>query len=308
MELAGETRDRIESLLASDDVVLFMKGTPARPEGGFSATVVQILDRVIPRYATVDVLAEPELREGIKAFSSWPTVPQLYVKGEFLGGCDIVRELSESGELFLRLGVDPASISAPTIQVSDAAAPALKRIVEEATEGKVLHLQVRGSFENSLYTAVREAGTLEVESNGVRIHVDPGTVSRAQGLRIDLVETDEGPGFKIENPNAPQVRQLTPQELDRMRGSGEPHLLFDVRTPQEAEQASIEGARLVTPEIARSIEKLDKDAVLVFHCHHGGRSQQAAEHYLSLGFRDVSNLVGGIDAWSRDVDASVRRY
>ncbi len=91
--------DRIKADIASNDIVLYMKGTPAMPQCGFSATVVHILDHVGVKYKGVNVLADPEIRQGIKDFSNWPTIPQLYVKGEFVGGCDIIKEMFESGEL-----------------------------------------------------------------------------------------------------------------------------------------------------------------------------------------------------------------
>ena len=91
--------ERIKSNLGDNDVVLFMKGSPVFPQCGFSATVVQVLTHLGVKFKGVDVLADPELREGIKQFSSWPTIPQLYVKGEFVGGCDIIREMFEAGEL-----------------------------------------------------------------------------------------------------------------------------------------------------------------------------------------------------------------
>lgn len=90
---------QISELLASNRVVLFMKGTRQMPQCGFSAQVVRILDALLPSYETVDVLDSPELRDGIKEFSQWPTIPQLYVGGQFIGGCDIVREMNASGEL-----------------------------------------------------------------------------------------------------------------------------------------------------------------------------------------------------------------
>ena len=99
MSISEETRNRIGSIIGSDEVVLFMKGERRQPQCGFSAQVVQILDHLIPEYATVDVLSDPEIRQGIKEFSSWPTVPQLYVRGEFVGGCDIITEMFQSGEL-----------------------------------------------------------------------------------------------------------------------------------------------------------------------------------------------------------------
>ena len=91
--------DRIKSEIDSNDVVLFMKGTPGMPQCGFSATVVKVLDHLGVKYKGVNVLADAEVRDGIKQFSNWPTIPQLYVKGEFVGGCDIIREMFESGEL-----------------------------------------------------------------------------------------------------------------------------------------------------------------------------------------------------------------
>ena len=91
--------DRIRESIETSDVVLFMKGTPLFPQCGFSSRAVAILDHLGVEYASHDVLADPELRQGIKDFSSWPTVPQLYVKGEFIGGSDIMMEMYESGEL-----------------------------------------------------------------------------------------------------------------------------------------------------------------------------------------------------------------
>src|SRR5262245_49673968 len=125
MSLSPAVQQRIESLIAGDRVVLFMKGNRSRPQCGFSAQVVQILDALRPDYSTVDVLADPEIRDGIKQFSSWPTIPQLYVGGEFVGGCDIVKELLASGEIYGALGVPAPSNAAPVIHVSDTAAAEL---------------------------------------------------------------------------------------------------------------------------------------------------------------------------------------
>jgi monothiol glutaredoxin len=91
--------DRIAADVASGDVVLFMKGTPVFPQCGFSAAVVQILSTLGVKFKAVDVLKDADIRQGIKDFSNWPTIPQLYVKGEFVGGCDIIREMFETGEL-----------------------------------------------------------------------------------------------------------------------------------------------------------------------------------------------------------------
>ena len=91
--------ERIRQEVGGTPVVLFMKGTPVFPQCGFSATVVQVLTHIGVKFKGVDVLTDPAIREGIKQFSNWPTIPQLYVKGEFVGGCYIVREMAASGEL-----------------------------------------------------------------------------------------------------------------------------------------------------------------------------------------------------------------
>ncbi len=91
--------ERIRNDVKGNDVVLFMKGSPVFPQCGFSAAVVQVLTNLAVKFKSVDVLQDPAIRQAIKEFSNWPTVPQLYVKGEFVGGCDIVREMYETGEL-----------------------------------------------------------------------------------------------------------------------------------------------------------------------------------------------------------------
>ncbi len=92
-------KDRIESDLKANDVVLYMKGTPVFPQCGFSSAVVQVLTHLGIKFKGINVLEDPEIRNGIKDFANWPTIPQLYVKGEFVGGCDIVREMYQTGEL-----------------------------------------------------------------------------------------------------------------------------------------------------------------------------------------------------------------
>ena len=95
----SDVNQRIDSLVKDHGIVLFMKGSPLFPQCGFSSRAIQILDHLGARYETVDVLQDGEIRQGIKAYSDWPTVPQLYVRGEFVGGSDIMTEMYESGEL-----------------------------------------------------------------------------------------------------------------------------------------------------------------------------------------------------------------
>ncbi len=107
------TQDDIRAEISSNDVVLFMKGTPQFPMCGFSGQVVQILDYLGVPYKGVNVLENEAIRQGIKDFSNWPTIPQLYVKGEFVGGCDIIREMFQSGELQQHLTGQGVPVKAP---------------------------------------------------------------------------------------------------------------------------------------------------------------------------------------------------
>jgi monothiol glutaredoxin len=301
------TRQQIDTLIASDRVVLFMKGDRGRPQCGFSATVVQILDEIVPDYTTVDVLADPAIRDGIKAYSSWPTIPQLYVAGEFIGGCDIVRELYGSGELHEKLGAGRPERVVPTLHVTDAAAAFLRGAAERA--GQLLHMRIDPRFETRAYLGPAEPGEIAAEANGVTLHFDLASAARAEGLRVDYVETAHGHELAIDNPNAPpSVNAMDAPSLKALIDSGRPFHLYDVRTAEEREIARIPGAVMLDADTAAGIEKLPKDALLVFHCHHGGRSAQAAEHFRKLGFRNVHNVTGGIDAWSQFVDPSVPRY
>ena len=111
MSISELTRERIASLIHSDRIALFMKGTPESPQCGFSARVVQLLNDFMVSFTSFDVLQDPEIRAAIKEYSSWPTIPQLYIDGEFIGGCDIVEELCDSGELETKLFGSPSAVA-----------------------------------------------------------------------------------------------------------------------------------------------------------------------------------------------------
>jgi monothiol glutaredoxin len=306
MSLDENLRKRFDDLVGKNRVVLFMKGTRGAPACGFSAQVVGILDELIPAYETVDVLASAEVRDGIKEYSQWPTIPQLYIEGRFVGGCDIVREMHANGELGPLLGVT-GDVALPAITITPAAAGALRAARE--VEGDELHLEIDARFQYGLFFGPRAAGAIEVEAGGVTVLMDRATARRADGLSIDYVEGPGGAGFKIQSPHEPpRVRQLSPAELKAMMDRGERFELLDARTPRERAIASLPGARLLDAEAQRWLEGLPRETPLVFHCHHGGRSQAAAEHFLGQGFRTVYNVRGGIDAWSQTVDPSVPRY
>ncbi len=111
MDNIDHISQNIENEIKSNDVVLFMKGTPVFPMCGFSAATVEVLNKIGVKFGSVNVLDSDEMREGIKKFSNWPTIPQLYVKEEFIGGCDIVREMFESGELLELLNTKGIDVS-----------------------------------------------------------------------------------------------------------------------------------------------------------------------------------------------------
>ena len=207
MNLDEDARQQIDDLVHSHDVVLFMKGNRQAPQCGFSATVIQILDTLTPEYQTADVLSEPGLRDGIKVYSSWPTIPQLYVKGEFIGGCDIIQELFGSGELHEKLGIQLDLSIRPTITIADEAAQALRQAVSSARadgDGRELHLAIDARYQASLAMAPRGDHDIEIDVNGIRLLVDALSAQRADGVSIEAVDTPRGTGFKIENPNAPE--------------------------------------------------------------------------------------------------------
>ena len=302
-------KSRIESLIESDRVVLFMKGTRVQPMCGFSAATVGILDSLVPEYTTFNVLEDQEVREGVKAFSDWPTIPQLYIDKEFVGGCDIVKQMFNSGELHGMLGLDAPDRTPPGIFVSDAAAAVIANALD-ANPGAAVHLSIDGRWQHSFNLGPMEGHEVRAESNGVSLLFDVASAQKAKGLSIDLEETVQGTAFRIDNPNAPPpVGRMSPSELAAARReAGAAPTLVDVRPSDERARAVIEGSIPLDDDGLKIVSALPKDARLVFYCHTGVRSRSAAEHFRAEGFTDVHNLEGGIDAWSREVDPSVPRY
>ncbi|MBX3162331.1 MAG: Grx4 family monothiol glutaredoxin [Deltaproteobacteria bacterium] len=309
MTLDPQLKQKIENLVTSDSVVLFMKGSRSFPQCGFSASVVNILNTLIPKYTTVNVLTDVDVRGAMKEFSDWPTFPQLFVRGEFVGGADIVRQMHESGELEKKLGDLVAAPKLPSVTVTPKAAAQLKAALTEGGPGDVIHITITPTWDHELDLGAKEAGRVTVESNGVTLQLDRASAAKAEGLTIDHVDGPDGGGFKIENPNRPaQVRQIAPKELKALLDQGKVKHFYDVRTDKERATARLANTTLLDDATMGAIEALPKDTPLAFHCHHGGRSRAAAEHFLKLGFTNVYNLAGGIDAWSSDVDPSVPRY
>ena len=303
-----DTREAIDDLLSHNRVVLFMKGNRAQPQCGFSAKTVAALDMVLPDYVTVDVLQDPEIREGIKAYGNWPTVPQLYVAGELIGGSDIVTEMFDSGELGNVLGMAEPTGRPPQIEIDPAAAEIMSNAVQ-SRPGQTIHLKIDAGFEHTLALGPPRPGSLDMASGPVSLQTDRWSAARADGLRIRVRDSLQGQGFSFENPNAPPpVKQMTVQELKAALDRGEKPWLFDVRGDDERQRASIPAAKALDEAAITAIDNLPTNTAIIFHCHRGGRSQAAAERYRRRGYTNLYNLAGGIDAWSREIDRSIPTY
>lgn len=303
--LTAPLRERIDAMIASNRVVLFMKGSRTAPQCGFSASVVQILEDRAAEYDTVDILADMTLREGMKSYANWPTFPQLWVDGDLIGGADIVEQLASDGALDPILGVSPPS--PPSITFTPAAAAMIVGAMGD--EPFALRLRIDPRFNYSFEPWDGEKPDITVISAGMELHLDPTSARRADGITVDHVSDASGAGLVVDNPNEPvRVRQMSVQTLKNRLDAGDPLELIDVRTDREWNTARIASAKLLDPDTQATVEAMPRDTVLVFQCHHGVRSQHAAEHFLSMGFSDVHNLVGGIDAWSQHIDPDVPRY
>ncbi|WP_018972231.1 Grx4 family monothiol glutaredoxin [Rudaea cellulosilytica] len=309
MSLSPATRTRIETLLRDNPVVLFMKGSPQAPQCGFSAAASGVLNELLPQYATINVLEDAEMREGIKAYGNWPTIPQLYVKGELVGGADIVQSMYNSGELQALFGLPLPDRTPPAITITDQAAQAIRSALADAEPGLALHLSIDARFQPQFHLAEPSDDALRSESNGIDVLFDLGSAQRARGIRIDWVETMQGAGLSIDNPNAPStVKQLSVRELAQRLEANEAITIVDVRPPEERAIAALKTPFRTLDAGIAALADLPKDAPIAFLCRSGGRSQQAAEQFRAHGYTKVYNVTGGINAWAREIDPTIAEY
>ena len=300
---------QISSILANNPVVLFMKGTPEQPRCGFSAKSADVLNNLAPGFFGVDVLSDDDIRQGIKTYGNWPTIPQLYVKGELIGGSDIIMQLYNTGELHQLLGVAAPDRSAPEIFISAEAASAIRAgMADEPALG--LHLRIDGRWQASFQLAAIEGHEIKAVAGDLSVYMDVQTAQRAKGLRIDWVESLQGSGLSITNPNAPSaVKLMTVSGLAAALKTDHPPLVIDVRPEHDRLRAPFPlPSRVLEGSTLSALEALAKSQPLAFLCHFGNSSKQAAEHFRNLGFTEVFNVEGGIDAYAREIDASVVRY
>jgi len=224
-ESSSEPHIRIEKMLSENPVFLFMKGTPESPQCGFSYKVVDILRAWKVPYKSFNVLSDESIRQGVKDYANWQTIPQLYIDKEFVGGSDVIEEMSNNGEL-----------------------------AEMLTK----------AFPN-----------LEI--------VPPPPIAE-----VNEISSVEAAALLKEKP---EIK------------------LLDVRTVEERETAYIENSVLLDQDLVEKIlDSWDKNTEVMFVCHVGQRSKQAAEYFASQGFQKIYNITDGIKGWSNNVDPSIPQY
>jgi len=296
MSLDSATRERIETVLQDHRVVLFMKGDRRQPQCGFSAAATNMLNELLPDYHTINVLEDPEIREGIKAYGEWPTIPQLYVEGELIGGADIIRQLYTSGELHELFGAAKPDRTPPEITITDAAAEAIRQGTANA-QGVALHLEIGPDHSAGFQLAPAGEHDIVAHSNGLEVHFDPASAQRAKGIVIDWVSTVQGEGLSLKFPGAQEIKSLTVQELKARLAAGDVTLI-DVRPAHNrAAVPPLPQARVLDDEGYERLAALPKDTALAFICNVGISSQSMAERFAAHGFSNVYNVVGGMEAW-----------
>lgn len=298
MSLPEALRSKIEQQIASDRVVLYMKGTPQQPQCGFSAKTVGILDGMIPSYASFNVLADEDVRQGIKVYSDWPTIPQLYVDGELIGGCDIITDMYNSGELHEALGLQAPDRSPPEITISDLAAQNIKAGMEGHAD-LALHMSIDADWQPQFGLQPAQGNEISSTFNGITVLFDLQSAQRARGAKIDWVETLQGSGLDVMLPEAPApVKPMQASELKQAIDNGTAPLLVDVRSETDrANVPSIAGAVALDRDTLTELQTRAKDTPMVFVCNVGNSSRGAAEHFRKLGFTEVYNLEGGMGAF-----------
>lgn len=307
MSLDATTRERIETLLKDHRVVLFMKGNRQQPMCGFSAAATNTLNELLAEYHTVNVLDDPEIREGIKAYGDWPTIPQLYVEGELVGGADIIRQMYGSGELHALFGIAAPDRTPPEITITDAAAEAIRQGTAGA-QSMALHLEIGPDHSAGFQLAPAGAHDIVASANGLEIHFDPASAQRAKGIVIDWVSTVQGEGLSLKFPGAVEIKSLSVQQLQQRLAAND-ITLIDVRPAAgRAMAAPLAQARVLEEEGYESLASLPKDTALAFICHHGMSSRAMAERFAAHGFSNLHNVEGGMDAWASEIDSGVPRY
>ncbi|QIK80952.1 Grx4 family monothiol glutaredoxin [Lysobacter sp. HDW10] len=304
MSLEPALRERIESVLRASRVVLFMKGAPEAPQCGFSARAVGMLDSLGLDYAHVDVLADPEIREGIKQFGDWPTIPQLYVDSELVGGSDIIAQLVDSGELQKMLGLAEIDRTPPEITVTASAIDMLQGALRDAGGQAAVEILIDRTGATQLQLAPLNEREIQLSLEGIVFQFDLPSAQRAKGLKIDFVDDERGRGLVIGRDTG--IRDITPAVVADRVAAGT-LTVVDVRPPEERAIASPKVSLKNIDDGVDALLALPKDTPLAFLCHVGGRSRNMAQLFVERGFSEIYNIEGGTEAW-RSIDASIPSY
>ncbi|MCF6299586.1 MAG: Grx4 family monothiol glutaredoxin [Proteobacteria bacterium] len=297
--MSQPTIQRIESLLDENKVILFMKGTPQTPMCGFSSNTVKILKDLIPgEFSSFNVLEDQEIREGIKQYGQWPTIPQLYINKELVGGNDIITEMFNTGELQRILNLPQPDRTAPEIKISDEALEHIKNGLVDVGDN-VLYLNIDDAFNTRFSLETPKGYEIISQQQDIKFYMDIATAKRAQGIEIDWVDELQGSGLRIKNPNEPPaIKHLTVDELKQWIDSDkEQAQIFDVRSEEKFSLGSIPQSKRLSKQSMQDIEQMDKQTPLVFVCQIGKSSQGAADHFRKKGFDNVYSLDGGYNAW-----------
>lgn len=293
-----QTKQAIDSLVNNNACVLFMKGNPTHPQCGFSSNTVGILKELLGEdFAYCNVLEDAEMREGIKEYGNWPTIPQLYINKELVGGNDIVTEMFNTGELQSMLELPQPNKEAAQITITETAAENIQKGIQNMGSS-VLMLSIDGQYNTRFSIEEPKGYEISSEIGDIKIYMDVGTAKRANGIEIDWVEDLQGAGLVIKNPNEPKaVNQISAQELKQGMDDSNYSHIYDVRSEQQYLADSIPGSKRLDKTNMQVIEELDKNTPLVFVCAVGNTSQGACDFYRKKGYTNVNNLVGGVAGW-----------
>ena len=295
-----QTNQRIEKMLDENPVFLFMKGNPQTPMCGFSSNTVKILkDLIGENYGSFNVLEDPEIREGIKTYGQWPTIPQLYVNKELIGGNDIISEMFNTGELHELLNLKQPDRTPPTIEITDEALKHIKEGLKDMGDHQ-LFLSVDDEYNTRFSLEMPKGYEIIADVGDLKVYMDIGTAERSNGVEISWVDELQGSGLRIKNPNEPPaVQNLSVAELqDWLATDVANPSIYDVRSADKIAEGTVAHAVRLDKDAIESIESMDKEQPLVFVCQVGQSSMSAAEFFRKKGHTKVFNLTGGYNAWS----------
>ncbi len=310
MLLNIKIKEKIINYINREKIALFIKGTPQEPQCGFSAKIIEILDFFVSDYVSINVLEDEQVRNGIKEYSNWPTIPQLYVDQKFIGGSDVVSQMYDNGELLELFNIKKISKNFIfNIKITNDAKNKFINFLQNNNKISYFRLTINAKFEHKLSISILKQNDVISKNNDISLILDPVSATRVNNIIIDYKQIGFKEGFKIINPNKPpKIKQINALELKRKIDNKDKLMVFDVRTKEEWDIVHIKNTYFFRDFSSEQKNKLNKHKMIVFLCHHGMRSQRIAESFRMNGFTNVYNLIGGIDEWSRNIDTTLVRY